>query len=175
MPDNAIVLTSCEWVDEVAKGTIKVLEFPKNRKRRIKSLGPGSVILVACRRPDGEIVFAGELIAENVGKIYSRKYSKLVKKGLIYKPQELLPREYVWAITFEYFIKYPRPVPQAELTDVRTNTSSKPISQWPIIGLTYLRPEDIHVIDIIRAKAGVVHYLMRKVAELTEKLGISNE
>ncbi len=171
MYDNAIVLTSCEWVDAASAGTVKVLDFPKNRKRRIKALGPGSVILVACRRQDEGVVIAGEVIAENVKKMYSSEYRKHVKKGEVLNPQQLNPGEYVWAITFRHFIKYPRNIPQKELCDIRTSTSSKPLSEWPIIGLTYIRGEDMYVIDAIRLRGGIIHYLVTQYQSLLKNIG----
>jgi hypothetical protein len=160
MYDNAIVLTSCEWVDAASTGTIKVLDFPKSRKRRIKSLGPGSVILIACRKRDEGVVIAGEVIAENVKKMYYNEYRKYVRRGEVFNPQQLSPGEYVWAIIFKHFIKYPRQVYQKELDDIKTSTSSKPLSEWPIIGLTYIRGEDAYVIDAIRLRGGIIHYLV---------------
>jgi len=166
MPDNAILLTKCEWVDSASKGGIKVLDFPKGRKRRIRALGKGSVVLVACRKEGLGTVIAGEVIADDVRKVYSREYRKLARAKLIYNPQRLKPGEHVWAITFSTFIKYPREVPQSELRDLKTSTSEKPLSDWPLIGLTYLKSEDIHIIDYIRFRGGIIHYLVSKFTEL---------
>ena len=166
MPDNAIVLTSCEWIDAASQGDIKVLDFPKTRKRRIKSLGKGSVALVACRKEGLGPVIAGEVIAEDVRKVYSREYRRLARAKKIYKPQKLKPGEHVWAIIFNTFIKYPREVLQTELNNVKTSTSEKPLSDWPLIGLTYLKSRDVYVIDYIRLRGGIIHYLVTKFAEL---------
>ena len=166
MVDNAIVLTSCEWVDAASEGNIKVLDFPKTRKRRIRALGKGSVVLVACRKENLGTVIAGEVIANDVKKIYSREYRKLARVGEIYNPQKLEPGEHVWAIIFNTFIKYPREVPQTELRDLKTSTSQKPLSDWPLIGLTYLKSEDMYIIDYIRFRGGIIHYLITKLMEL---------
>ena len=168
MPDNAIVLTGCDWIEAAGSGKIKVLDFPKERRRRIKALGKGSVILVACRKDIGTVI-AGELIASEVKKIYSREYRKHSRKGEIFSPQTLKAGEYVWGIIFDHFIKYPREVPQNELKDVRTSSSTKPLSEWPIIGLTYLRSEDIHVIDTIRLRGGIIQYLVTKCLSLIKE------
>ena len=170
MLDHAIALTSCGWVEAAASGKVKVLDFLKGRKKGIRSLGPGSVVLVACRREGVGTVITGELLVKEVRKLYSGTYRRLARRGLIYEPQELKPREYVWAIIFDDFIKYPREVPQSELSDVRTSTSHKPLSEWLLIGLTYIKSEDSHVVDMIRGKAGVLGYLMRKLRELETKL-----
>ncbi len=165
MPDNAIVLTSCDWVNVASEGNIRILDFPKSRKRRIRALGKGSVILVACRKENLGPVIAGEVIADEVRKVYSREYRKLARAGKIHNPQKLEPGEHVWAIIFSTFIKYPREVPQTELRDLKTSTSEKPLSDWPLIGLTYLKSEDIYVIDYIRLRGGIIHYLVTKFME----------
>ena len=170
MQNHAIALTSCGWVEAAASGKVKVLDFPKRRKKGIRSLGPGSVVLVACRREGIGAVITGELVVKEVRKLYSGTYRRLARKGLIHEPQELKPREYVWAIMFEEFIKYPREVPQSELSDVKTSTSHKPISDWLLIGLTYIKSGDSHVIDKVRSKAGVLSYLMKKLRELEIRL-----
>ncbi len=165
MKDNAFVLTSCDWVDAASSSKIKVLDFPKARKRRIKSLGEGSVVLVACRE-GGETVIKGEALVREARKIYSRVYRKLARAGQIFSPQELKPGEYVWALLLDYFIKYPRGVKQSELRDIRTSTSRKPISEWPIIGLTYIKEADSWVIDAVRLRGGILTYVLKALNEI---------
>ncbi len=170
MVNHAIVLTSCEWVDAAKEGNIKVFEFIKGRKRGIKALGPGSVALVACKREDLGWVFTGEFKVKEVKKIYSREYRELAKNGKLLGRQELKPREYIWGLIFEKFIKYPREVPQKSLTHLKSSTSSKPVSDWVLTGLTYLHEEDIQLIEGVREKAFPIPYLYEKLMELEKRV-----
>lgn len=169
MPDNAIALTTCDWVEAASTGKIKVFAFPKGRKKGIKALGPGSIVLVMCKK-EGTWVFCGEFEVKDVRKIYSGRYRKLVRKGVIYHPIELKPNEYVWGLIFDEFIKYPRDVPLSELKDVKTSTSHKPLSEWVIIGLTYLKSEDIHVINEVRNRAFPITYIVSKIQKIEQRL-----
>ena len=62
--------------------------------------------------------------------------------------------EECWVITFKEIRAYPRPVPQADCSDIKTSTSRKPLSEWIITGATPIRPPDArHVVEAIRHKA----------------------
>ena len=89
----------------------------------------------------------------------------LSRQGLIYNPQTLGPNEKRWVILFDEFKEYYRKPRMAELTDVRTSTSNKPISEWVVIGLTYI---DDQALNGIRRKSG--GFIKREVQRATISL-----
>ena len=149
---HAIVLASKEWCEAAASGRIRVYDFRKPRKFGARALGPGSVCVVLTKARQGQPpVLYGEFRVVEVKLVDAYEYNRLVSQGLIYSPQVLKPGEKRWIIVFDEFKEYREKVPKNRLTDVRTSTSKKPISEWVIIGLSYI---DDRALEGIRRKAG---------------------
>lgn len=152
MVRHAILLADREWCEAASSGRIKVYDFVKLRKRGIHALGPGAICVVLTKAKAGQpsIVY-GEFEVVEVKEVDADEYSRLAREGLIYNPQTLKPGEKRWVIVFSEFREYLRKVPKAGLTDVKTSTSNKPISEWVITGLSYI---DDQALEGIRRKTG---------------------
>jgi len=154
-----IILTSMEWFERCLIKQCTVFHFPSGRKPKVKSLAPGSTCLILVRpsrgTPREEWIFVGELVVKSVklvsGKEFQDKYASRAVEIDILFPK---PREKAWIIEFEQLVKYERPVKLKECTDIKTSTSKKPLSDWKIVGFTFIRPVDAHrVVEAIRRKA----------------------
>lgn len=86
----------------------------------------------------GSNLFYGKFTVKKVEQVDAKKYEELASRGLIHEPQRLGPYDKVWVIYFDKFVEYPNKVYKRELRDVKTATSEKPISEWPIPGLTLI-------------------------------------
>ena len=147
---HLIILSSWDWCREASKGNVKVYDFIKPKKKGLRAIGPGSVCVVLTLAERGiPQTFFGEFRVVEVKEVDAEEYNRLTH--LIYRPQRLKPGERRWIIRFEDFIEYPRKVPRRELTDVKTSTSKKPISDWIITGRAYI---DDQALEGIRKKCG---------------------
>jgi len=153
MPYHAIVLARENWIKAASEGKVKIYDFPKDRRpEKVRKLELGSICIVM-KYPSPQF-FMGEFVVREVRKLNAREYEEL--KRFIHAPQELKPGEEVWAIFFDEFTKYPRPLLRAECKDIKTASSRKPLSDWAIPGLTLIKPTDYEFIQAIRKKAGMV-------------------
>jgi len=149
---HAILLADREWCEAASSGRAKVYDFIKPRRRGIHALGKGSVCVVLTKARAGQPqVFYGEFTVTEVKEVDASEYSRLATEGLIYNPQTLRPGEKRWVIFFDKFREYSVKPRKDDLTDVKTSTSKKPISEWAITGLTYI---DEQALEGIRRKAG---------------------
>jgi len=149
---HAILLADREWCEAASSGRAKVYDFIKPRRRGIHALGKGSVCVVLTKaRARQPQVFYGEFTVTEVKEVDASEYSRLATEGLIYNPQTLRPGEKRWVIFFDKFREYSVKPRKDDLTDVKTSTSKKPISEWAITGLTYI---DEQALEGIRRKAG---------------------
>ena len=112
-------------------------------------LKPGSVCVVVekakTRKPSK--VF-GVFTAVEIKKV---DYNELGKKRYIHNPQNLKLKEKRCIILFNNFIEYSNKVLKKDLKDIKTSTSKKPISEWPILGLSYI---DQQALEAIRKTSG---------------------
>ena len=120
--------------------------------------------------PRSEWAFVGEFTVKDVklvrGEEFRERYASRAVEAEIPFPE---PGESSWIIEFENLVKYQRPVKLSECDDVRTSTSRKPMSEWVILGFTYIKPEDaFRVVEAIRGKAGVRDRHDELVKELLE-------
>jgi predicted transcriptional regulator len=144
---HALVLADEDWCKAASSGKIKVYDFIKKRKRGIYALKPGSVCVVIEKAKIGKpIRIFGEFTVAEIKKVNSHEYDELAKKGYIHSPQSLKPKEKRWIILFNNFIEYPNKVSKEELINVKTSTSKKPISEWKILGLTYIDQQALKTI-----------------------------
>ena len=152
MVKHAILLTTREWCEAAAEGRTSIFDFYE-RKKPIKALGPGSVcvLMVKAERGRPQSVY-GEFRVVEVREVDAEEYARLANQGLIFRPQPLKAGEKRWIILFEGFRKYGREVPKSELKDVYTATSSKPVSEWVIQGVSYI---DDRALEAIKRRAGV--------------------
>jgi len=148
---HAIVLASREWCEAASSGRVKVYDFIKPRKRRIHALSRGSVCVVVTKARAGhpQIVY-GEFTVTDTREVDASEYNRLAMNGLIHNPQTLRPGEKRWVIFFDEFREYIVKPRKDELTDVKTSTSKKPISEWVLTGLSYI---DDQALEAIRRKA----------------------
>ena len=170
MVKHAILLADREWCEAASSGKVKVYDFIKPRRRSIHALGHGSTCVVITKaKADQPPVVYGEFRVTEVKKINADEYNRLAREGLIYNPQTLRQSEKIWIIIFDEFREYRRKVPKRELTDVKTSTSKKPISEWVITGLSYI---DEQALEGIRRKVGgfVRREMQRSVASLDERV-----
>jgi len=177
MNKHAIVLADEEWCKVASAGKIKVYDFLK-RKRGIYTLKAGSVCVVMTKAKMGKPprIF-GEFTAVEIKKVDFNEYNELAKKGYIYNPQNLKPKEKRWIILFNNFREYPNKVLKKDLKDIKTSTSKKPISEWPITGLSYIDQQSLEAIRKISGFTMVAMQLpplttineINKVAESIEK------
>ncbi len=152
MTKHAILLAGREWCEAASSGRIKIYDFRKPRKRSIYALGPGSVCVVVTKaRANEPSIVYGEFTVIEVKEVDANEYNRLAREGLIYNPQILSPSEKRWIIRFDEFREYRRKIPKKKLTDVKTSTSEKPISEWVITGLSYI---DEQALEGIRRKTG---------------------
>jgi hypothetical protein len=151
MSKHALLLASEEWCKAASSSRrIKVYDFML-RKRGIHALKPGSVCVVMTKaKPGRPQMIYGEFTVVEVKEVDSSEYDRLAREGYIYNPQTLKPGEKRWVIFFDEFKEYPKKVPKGELKDVKTSTSKKPISEWPILGTSYI---DQQALDAIRMVA----------------------
>jgi hypothetical protein len=151
MVKHAIVIASEGWCREASAGRVKVYDFIRERRRGIRSLGPGSVCVVLTKAEPGKPpAFYGEFAVVEVREVSASEYEELVRRGLIRNPLELEPNERRWIIRFDEFKEYEHKILKKDLCDVKTSTSKKPICERPIKGLTYI---DDNVLEAIRERA----------------------
>jgi len=170
MVKHAILLASEEWCEEASKGRIKIYHFIKPRRRSIRALGPGSVCVVLTKKTRVKPSrFYGEFTVVRVRKVGADEWNDLINKGLIFsEEQERLRRgQERWIIEFEEFREYEVKVAKEELTDVRTRTSRRPISDWVITGLSYI---DEHALQAIRSRAGRI-ISHRSIVDMIKEIG----
>ena len=149
---HALVLANEDWCKAASSGKIKVYDFIKERKRSIYALKPGSICVVIEKAEQEKLYrIFGEFTATEIKEISSNEYNELAKKGYIHSPQSLKPKEKRWIILFNNFIEYPNKVSKEELRNIKTSTSKKPISEWKILGLTYI---DQQALEAIRKISG---------------------
>ena len=166
MARHAILLADREWCEAASSGRVKVYDFIKPRKRGIHALGRGSVCVVMTKARAGQPqVFYGEFTVSDVREIDAGEYSRLAMDGLIHNPQTLRSDERRWVIFFDEFREYSVKPRKGDLTDVKTGTSEKPISEWVITGLTYI---DDQALEGIRRKAG--GFVRREEQQLQQQL-----
>ena len=152
MAKHAILLADREWCEAASSGRAKVYDFIRPRRQGIHALGRGSVCVVMTKAEAGQPrVIYGEFTVTDVREVDASEYKELAMKGLIYDPQTLKPGEKRWVIFFDEFREYSVKPRKDDLTDVKTSTSKKPISEWVITGLTYI---DDQALEGIRRKAG---------------------
>jgi len=151
MARHAILLASEDWCVAASSGRVKVYDF-KERRKGIRSLTPGSVCVVMAKpRAGGSRIAWGEFTVVDVREVDAEEYARLAERGLIYNPQRLAPGDRRWVIFFDEFREYARKVPQSELVDVKTSTSREPVSEWVMLGLSYI--DDV-ALEGIRRRAG---------------------
>jgi hypothetical protein len=180
MNKHALVLADEDWCKAASSGKIKVYDFIKERKRGIYTLKPGSVCVVVEKAKRGKPprIF-GEFTAVEIKEIDANEYNELAKKGYIHNPQILKPKEKRWIILFNNFKEYPNKVLKDDLKDVKTSTSKKPISEWPILGLSYI---DQQALDAIRrisgytvsVSPGVINEIDRIIKSVKDTLELAN-
>lgn len=165
---HSTLLASEDWCKVASAGKVKVYDFYSARKRGIKSLGPGSVCVILTKESR---IFYGEFTVKEVKLVDAREYQELASKGLIHKPQQLKPSDKVWVLFFDEFVEYPVKVLKKALTNIKTATSKKPISEWVITGLFYI---DDQALEGIRRIARVIEShecIEMKLLELSNMLG----
>lgn len=169
MVKHAILLADRGWCDEASQGRIKVYDFKKPKKRGIHALSSGSVCVVLTKARAGQppIVY-GEFTVTEVREVNASEYGRLAREGLIYNPQVLRSGDKRWIIVFDEFREYRRKVPKRELTDVKTSTSKKPISEWVITGLSYIDEQALE--GIRRRTGGTRESLDERVSRLEERI-----
>jgi hypothetical protein len=151
MTKHALLLADEEWCEAASSGRIKVYDFKKPRTLSIRALKPGSVCIIMTKaKPGKPSRIYGEFTADEIKEVDSDEYNKLVSKGYIHNPQVLKTGEKRWIILFNTFTEYPKKVLKEEL-NVKTSTSKKPLSDWVILGLTYI---DQQALDAIRLASG---------------------
>ncbi len=178
MVKHAILLADKDWCEAASSGRVRVYHFIGPRKRRIRSLGKGSVCVVITKSEQGQpqIVY-GEFTVTDIREVNASEYNRLAMERLIYKPEKLRPREKRWVIFFDEFREYSVKQRKNELIDVKTSTSNKPISEWVITGLTYI--DDQALEGIRRGVEGPqppitrIDELEERVRRLEEVLGVS--
>jgi hypothetical protein len=152
MVKHAILLADKEWCEAASSGRVKVYHFIKPRKLRIRTLSKDStcVVMTKARAGQPQVVY-GEFTVTDVREVDASEYDSLARNGLIHNPQRLRPNEKRWIISFDEFREYSVKLRKDELTDVKTSTSKKPISEWVITGLSYI---DDQALEAIRRRAG---------------------
>ena len=152
MVKHAILLADREWCEAASSGRVRVYHFIGPRKRGIHALGKGSICVVMAKaRNEQQYVVYGEFTVTEVKEVDASEYNRLAGEGLIFKSKMLKPGEKRWVIFFDEFREYSVKPRKGDLTDVKTGTSEKPISEWVITGLTYI---DDQALEGIRRKAG---------------------
>lgn len=174
---HAIILADREWCEAASSGRVKVYDFVKRRKLGIYALTRGSVCVVLTKAGPGQPqTVYGEFTVTEVKEVDADEYSRLATQGLIHSPQVLKPGEKRWVILFDEFREYSVKPRKDELSDVKTSTSRKPISEWVIAGLSYI---DDQALEAIRRKAGgfvrreaqqSLQQLLTRVSELEERV-----
>jgi len=151
---HAFLVTTREWCEGAfSNSNVRIFDFFK-RERGIRGLDEGSVCLLLVKAEKSKpMCFWGEFTVRNVREVDADEYKRLSR--YIYDVQEVAPGETRWIIEFGNLVKYGRCVPKSELSYLKTRRSKKPISEWVILGLTYIDSEDFHVIEEIRRRAGV--------------------
>lgn len=169
MVKHAIVIASEDWCEAASEGRVRIYFFEKPRRKGIRALGPGSVCVVLAKAEKGKPSrFYGEFDVTRVREVGAGEYNKLAEEGFILTSQRLRPGERRWIIEFEEFREYAVKVPKKDV-DVKTSTCKKPISEWPITGLTYI---DEIALDGIRSKAGGFRSLSHKsLADMISEVG----
>ena len=168
MVKHAILLASEEWCEAASKGRAKIYHFVKPRRRGIHALGPGSVCVVLTKRTMGKPSrFYGEFTVVRVRKVGADEFNDLINKGLVFSEERLRRGQKRWIIEFEEFREYEVKVAKEELTDVRTRTSRRPISDWVITGLSYI---DEHALQAIRSRAGRI-ISHRTIVDMIKEIG----
>jgi len=169
---HAILLASKEWCEVASKGRVRIYHFVKSRKKGIRALGPGSICVVLIKAERGELSrFYGEFTVVNVREVGADEWNDLVGRGLILSTERLRGGERRWIIEFEDFREYEVKIAKRELVDVRTRTSRDPISDWVIMGLSYI---DEQALEGIRGKAGGFRshiIIVNMIKEIGEMLG----
>jgi hypothetical protein len=169
---HAILLVSKEWCEAASKGRVRIYHFVKSRKKGIRALGPGSTCVVLTKAERGELSrFYGEFTVVNVREVGADEWNDLVDRGLILSTERLRSGERRWIIEFEDFREYEVKIAKRELVDVRTRTSRDPISDWVIMGLSYI---DEQALEGIRGKAGGFRshkIIVNMIKEIGEMLG----
>jgi hypothetical protein len=131
---------------------VRIYHFVKPRKKGIGTLGPGSICVVLTKAEREELSrFYGEFTVVNVREVGADEWNDLVGRELILSTERLRGGERRWIIEFEDFREYEVKIAKGELVDVRTRTSREPISDWVIMGLSYI---DEQALEGIRSKAG---------------------
>lgn len=127
---HAILLADRVWCETASIGRIRVYDFIKPKKHRIYALTKGSIcVIITKARAEQPSVVYGEFTVTEVKEVDANEYNRLARQGLIHNPQMLEPSEKRWVIFFDEFREYSRKPCKTELTDVKTSTSSKPISE----------------------------------------------
>jgi hypothetical protein len=166
---HSILLASEDWCKAASAGKVRVYDFFSRRKKGIRSLGPGSVCVVLTL---GSRVFYGEFTVTEVKLVDASEYQELASKGLIHKPQQLKSSDKVWVLFFDEFVEYPIKVHKKTLTNVKTATSKKPISEWVITGQSYIDDQALEEIRKIAGKGLESHECIEmKLLELGDMLG----
>lgn len=152
MTRHAILLASKEWCEAASKSRVRIYHFVKPRRASIRALGPSSICVVLTKVERGEPSrFYGEFTVVNVREVGADEWNDLVGRGLILSTEHLRSGEKRWIIEFEDFREYEVKIAKKELVDVKTRSSKKPISDWVIMGLSYI---DEQALEGIRSKAG---------------------
>ena len=168
MAKHAILLADKEWCEAASSGRVRVYDFIKPKKRGIRALSRDSVCVVMTKARAGQPqVVYGEFTVTDVREIDASEYNRLAMDGLIHNPQTLKPSEKRWVIFFEEFREYRVKPRKDKLTDVRTNKSRKPVSEWVILGISYI---DDQALEAIRRKAGGFIRLTTRIDELEERV-----
>uniref|UniRef100_A0A7J3ZIH2 EVE domain-containing protein n=1 Tax=Fervidicoccus fontis TaxID=683846 RepID=A0A7J3ZIH2_9CREN len=158
MPAAGIILTTLQWFEECLRRECKVFYFSPNSRPNVRGLQSGSTCFVLAKphfkAPRGEWAFVGELTVKDVRLVRGEEFGDYASKAVEVGAPFPRPGEASWVIEFEEVVRYDRPVKLAECNDIRTSTSRKPMSEWVILGFTYIRPEDApSVVEAIRRKA----------------------
>jgi len=166
---HSILLASEDWCKQAASGKVKVYDFYVGRKKGIRSLSPGSVCVVLTKVSN---IFYGEFTVTKVKLVDAREYQELASKGYIHEPQQLKPSDKVWVLFFDEFVEYPIKVRKEALTNVKTATSKKPISEWVITGQSYIDDQALEEIRKIAGKGLESHECIEmKLLEVGNLLG----
>jgi hypothetical protein len=135
----------------------------------------GSVCVVITKAKTGKPprVF-GEFTSVEIKEVDFNEYNELAKKGYVHNPQSLKPKEKRWIILFNNFIEYPNKVLKDDLKDVKTSTSKKPISEWPILGLSYIDQQALEAIRRISGYTeGVIDRIINSLKNSLESISLS--
>lgn len=176
-----IIVTTSEWINKAIERGATVLNFPpEKREKKIRNLVEGSICLLYAKDVKA---FLGEIGVKEVRRVTHRVFNTRYKDRAIEIEKTPFPKpgERTWIIVFDKITLYPKSVKKEECTDVRA-LDGKPVSEWPLVGVSLIRPEKtMFIVEKIREKAGLIppakceevpqEDLIKELIEIGEVLG----